>query len=416
MTNQNPKRRTSAERIRTDSTIKSAKPKEKEYTLTDGRGLHLLVKPTGAKLWRFRYTHGGKQKIISLGSYPAVSLAQARKLREEHHADLANGICPAEKRQQQKSYQEAETLTFRIVAERWFHIRSQVGPKLWSPATAVKVRRCLDNELYPYIGDKPIKSIQRRDLVSIRDRLTARGTHSLARDIRSWYLPRIFAYAMDQEWIDASPAVNLGVGEGAARAEAKSLESIDFKHLPELMAAIEASNAHILTQYFIKLLALIACRPSELRLAKWPEFDMKNAIWSIPAERMKMRRSHSVPLPRQAIEILKRIKAIRPDGFLFVVQGDKPISSASINNLLRRLTYTGKQTAHGFRHLLSTELHARGYNPDWIESQLAHKVAGIRGVYNQADYLEQRRGMMQEWANSLDDLREGTPLHVAAKS
>lgn len=409
MTNSKRQQRAATEQIKTDSTIKSAKPREKEYTLTDGRGLHLLVKPSGAKLWRFRYTFEGRQRVTSFGNYPAVGLAQARKLRELHHADLAEGINPVEKRQQEKIKQEAKTLTFKVVAERWYKGYAELAAKPWATATARKVRVYLEKDFYPAIGSKPIADVTRQELIAINERMEKRGAFDASKKAREW-LAAIFDDAFDRAEIPHNPAYRLKAGHRAKGVVTNPNPNVGFEGLPGLLEVVEASGAHILMKCYINLLARIACRPGELRLAQWSEFDIQNAVWNIPAERMKMRKAHSVPLSRQVIELLEQVRAVRPDGQLFVVRGDKPMTDMAGNMLLKRIGYAGRQTLHGFRHLLSTELHERGYNPDWIESQLAHKIEGIRGVYNQADYLDDRRAMMQAWADSIDTARSAAEV------
>lgn len=390
----------------TDHQIKNAKPQDKDYTLSDGRGLTLLVKSSGSKLWRLRYTINGKRAQISLGSYPDTSLARARLLREQHLTEVACGISPAEKRQQEKAEREAKQLTFKVVAERWYHGNTVVAAKPWAPATARKARIYLEKDLYPALGKMPIADVTRADLFKAVKRMEKRGAIDAAKKARQW-LVSIFDDAINAGELKDNPAVGMKASHSARGAETRSNPNVGFAGLPTLLETVEASGAHVLVKLATRLLALIACRPGELRQAKWCEFDLTNAVWTIPAERMKMRKEQKVPLSRQALEILEQVRMIRPEGHLFVVQGNKPITDMTINMMLKRLGYKGKQTAHGFRHLLSTELHERGYNPDWIEVQLAHIIPGMRGVYNGAQYLEQRRGMMQDWADSIDALCAG---------
>lgn len=406
MTNPTKRKRQPAQRITGDSMLKAVKPKAIEYTLTDGDGLHMLVKPNGAKLWRFRYTFSGKQKTISFGSYPSVGLAKARLLRAQHHADIAGGIDPVQQRQQEKLEQEAKTLTFKVVAERWYQGNAELAKRPWAPATARKVRIYLEKDFYPAIGNKPIADITRQELIAINERMEKRGAFDASKKAREW-LAAIFDDALDLGEIPHNPAHRLKAGHRAKGAESKPNPNVGFKGLPELLKAVDSSSAHTLIKLYVKLLALIACRPGELRLAQWSEFDLAGAVWTIPAERMKARAEQRVPLSKQAIELLEQVREIRPAGHLFIAQGDKPITDMAGNMLLKRIGYGGKQTLHGFRHLLSTELHERGYNPDWIEVQLAHIIEGMRGVYNGAEYLEQRRDMMQAWADSIDAATTG---------
>lgn len=403
------KKRAPAARITGDASVNSAKPKAKQYTMTDGRGLHLLVKPNGSKLWRLRYTFNGKQNMLSLGSYPDTSLARARMLREQHLTDIANGIDPSQKRQQDKIDQQAAMLTFKVVAERWFHGNTVLAQKKWAPATARKARIYLEKDLYPALGKMPMADITRSDLFKVVERMEKRGAIDAAKKARQW-LASIFDDAINAGELKDNPATGMKASAAGKGAAVSPNPNVGFAGLPELLANVEASGAHVLIKHAVKLLALIACRPGELRLAQWCEFDLDNAVWTIPAERMKARKEQQVPLSLQALEILEQVRMIRPEGHLFVVQGDKPITDMTINMMLKRLGYSGKQTAHGFRHLLSTALHERGYNPDWIEVQLAHIIPGMRGVYNGAEYLEQRRTMMQDWADSIDAAMSGASV------
>lgn len=390
----------------TDHVVRNAKPQEKDYTLGDGRGLMLLIKSNGSKLWRLRYTINGKRSQIGLGSYPSTSLARARLLREQHHSEVASGVNPVEQRQQEKAEREAELLTFKVVAERWFYGNTVLAKKPWASATARKARIYLEKDFYPALGKVPIGDISRSDLFKVIERMEKRGAIDAAKKARQW-LVSIFDDAINAGELKDNPALGMKASAAGKGAETKANPNVGFAGLPTLLADVEACGAHVLVKSAARLLALIACRPGELRQAKWCEFDLTSAVWTIPAERMKARKEQQVPLSRQALDVLERVRMIRPEGHLFVVQGDKPITDMTINMMLKRLGYNGRQTAHGFRHLLSTELHERGYNPDWIEVQLAHIIPGMRGVYNGAEYLEQRRAMMQDWADSIDAATAG---------
>lgn len=406
--NDSVRTRSSAPSIdRGGSSISSAKPKDKPYTMTDGGGLHLLVNPNGSKLWRFRYTFNGKQKQIGLGSFPDTPLVKARMMREKLHQQIAEGIDPSAQRKAERVEHQADTLTFRVVAERWYKGNAELAAKPWAPATARKVRIYLEKDFYPTIGSKPVADITRMELIAINETMEKRGAFDASKKAREW-LAAIFDDALDRGEIPHNPAHRLKSGHRAKGVTTRPNPNVGFEGLPALLKAVNDSGNHLVVKLAVKMLVLTAVRPGELRGASWSEFDLESATWHIPAERMKMRRTHSVPLPKQVLEILEQLKVINPDGCLFVLRGDKPFSEMTINVALRRLGYGGKQTGHGFRHLLSTELHQRGYNSDWVEAQLAHKIEGIRGVYNQADYLEQRRKMMQEWADSIDAAMSGS--------
>jgi integrase len=320
----------------TDSAIKTAKPKEKPYKLSDAHGLYLEITCSGSKLWRLKYRIAGKEKKLALGPYPTVSLAQARQKREEARELLA-------------------------------------------------------------------------ELVELVRKVEARGALNVAGKIRQW-LHQIFRFGLASGVVEANPATDLDVIAAPQRAT-RHHPHVTFAELPELLAKAEKANINALTRHAIRLLVLTAVRPGELRQAPWSEFDLAGATWTIPKERMKARRPHVVPLPLQAIAILRQLEEITGE-YPLVFPGqnnsDRPMSDNTINKALRLMGYEGRQTGHGFRHLLSTELNGRGYNRDWIERQLAHGDNNeIRDTYNHANYLEQRREMMQAWADSIGALCAG---------
>lgn len=391
----------------TEAAIKHAKPDAKAYKMTAGQGMYLLVSPSGSKLWRLKYRFDGKEKTLSFGAYPDVTLAQARLKREQARQQLAEGIDPSELLKEQRQQAKAETLTFKVVAERWYHGKAVLAKRPWAPATADKARLYLEKDLYPALGNRPIADITRMELIKLNESIEKRGAFDIAKKIRQW-LGAIFDDAYDKGEIPSNPAQNLKPSYRAEGVQRQHHAAVQFNELPAMLSAVDATGSHKLIKAAIRLLMLTAVRPAELRLAQWSEFDLDAGVWTIPAERMKMRRPHSVPLTAQVLELLAQIKAINPEGHLFIVQGGKPISENTINQTIKFAGYRGRHTGHGFRHLLSTELNERGYNSDWIEAQLAHASEDkIRATYNKAQYLEQRRGMMQDWADSIDALAAG---------
>jgi integrase len=392
----------------TDSAIKTAKPKERPYKLSDAHGLYLEITPTGSKLWRLKYRIAGKEKKLAIGAYPIIGLQQARQRRDEARQQMAEGIDPGEQKKAAKQAQKAEGLTFETLAREWYAYNA---PR-WAESTAYKAKLYLENDLIPGIGSQPIASINRPDLVKLVRKVEARGTLNAAGKIRQW-LHQIFRYGLAKGAVDSNPATDLDVVAAPAKA-ARHHPHIPMAELPELLEKLETAKLHTLTRYAIRLLTLTAVRPGELRAAPWAEFDLEAATWTIPKERMKARRPHVVPLPRQAVAILRQLHETTGSyALLFPGQQDstRPMSENTINKALRLMGYEGRQTGHGFRHLLSTELNGRGYNRDWIERQLAHGDADeIRDIYNHATYLEQRRGMMQEWADSIDTLCAGAKV------
>lgn len=387
-----------------DTTIRTAKPKDKLYRLTDANGLCLEVTPTGSKLWRYRYRFNGSAKMLALGAYPAVTLLKARQIRDESRQLLIEGIDPSEQKKTLKHAQKVEGLTFETLAREWFAYNA---PR-WAESTTYKAKLYLENDLIPGIGSRPVKSITRPELVELVRKVETRGTLNAAGKIRQW-LHQIFRYGLAKGVVDANPATDLSVVAAPPKA-ARHHPHVTFAELPELLSKVESANIHSLTRHAIRLLTLTAVRPGELRQAPWSEFDLEAGIWTIPKERMKARRPHVVPLPRQAVAILRQLKEIT-GRYSLVFAGanpERPMSENTVNKALRIMGYEGRQTGHGFRHLLSTELNGRGYNKDWIERQLAHGDSDeIRGTYNHAAYVEQRREMMQAWADSVDALCAG---------
>lgn len=382
-----------------DTTIRTAKPKDKLYRLTDANGLCLEVTPTGSKLWRYRYRFNGSAKMLALGAYPSVTLLKARQLRDGARQLLIEGTDPGEQKKTAKQAQKVEGLTFETLAREWFAYNA---PR-WAESTTYKAKLYLENDLIPGIGSRPVKAITRPDLVELVRKVEARGTLNAAGKIRQW-LHQIFRYGLAKGVVDANPATDLSVVAAPPKA-ARHHPHVTFAELPEMLAKSEAANIHSLTRHAIRLLTLTAVRPGELRQAPWAEFDLERATWTIPAERMKARRSHIVPLPRQAVAILRQLQEVtgRYELVFAGANPQRPMSENTVNKALRLMGYEGRQTGHGFRHLLSTELNGRGYNKDWIERQLAHGDSDeIRGTYNHAAYIEQRREMMQAWADSID--------------
>ena len=389
----------------TDSALKAAKPKDKLYRLPDANGLCLEVTPTGSKLWRYRYRFNGTPKMLALGKYPAVTLLEARQKRDTARKLLTEGTDPGEQKRATKQAQRADGVTFEALAREWFAYNA---PR-WAESTRYKAKLYLENDLIPGIGSRPVKAISRPDLVELVRKVEARGTLNAAGKIRQW-LHQIFRFGLASGVVDTNPATDLDVIAAPAKA-ARHHPHVSFAELPELLGKIDSTTISTLTRCAIRLLVLTAVRPGELRAAPWAEFDLDAAIWTIPKERMKARRPHVVPLPSQAVAILRSLEEISGSyPLLFPGQqsSDRPMSENTINKALRLMGYEGRQTGHGFRHLLSTELNGRGYNRDWIERQLAHGDKDeIRNTYNHATYLAQRKEMMQAWADSIDALYAG---------
>ncbi|MCS6715724.1 tyrosine-type recombinase/integrase [Proteus terrae] len=385
----------------TDIQIRKANPKEKPYTLNDGNGLSLLVEPNGSKGWRFRYRFAGKPKMISLGVYGQVTLAEARKKRDEAKKQLAENINPSDARKSEKiALRYATENTFYAVAMEWHSSKCST----WSDGYASEILRCFENDIFPYIGKRPIDQIAPLELLAVLQKIEKRGALEQANKIRR-RCGEVFRYAVITGRVKYNPAPDLA---GAMnKPETKHFPFLREDEIPDFVKALNNYQGSKITKYATQLLMLTGVRTVELRLAEWSEFDFDNAIWEIPKERMKKRRPHLVPLSPQVIAILNELKVIT--GYyplLFPGRNDvrKPISEASINKVIEKIGYKGRLTGHGFRHMMSTILHEKGFDSAWIELQLAHvDKNSIRGIYNHALYLENRMKMML-WYSAIFNL------------
>lgn len=381
--------------------IRAAKPREKPYKLSDERGLYLLVNPNGSRWWRFKYSRFGKERGLSLGVYPDVTLAMARKRRDEARTQLADGIDPSHKRKAEKL---SNANTFRAIAEEWLALQKD---KL-NVRTFDKAKYQLESFVYPRLGDTPITKISAPDLLAALRKIEIRGARETAHRTKQ-RCGQIFRYAIATGRAEQDVSVHL---RGAlAPVITKNRAAVtDPAEVGQLLRAIEGYSGSSVTAYALKLAPLTFVRPSELRLAAWSEFDLENAEWRIPAERMKMGELHIVPLSRQAVELFKELRSISGAGeyvFSSLRSARRPMSNNTVNAALRRLGYANDEmTGHGFRALASTLLNEQGWHPDLIELQLAHAERNkVRAAYNRAQRLPERRKMMQTWADYLDALR-----------
>lgn len=396
-----------------DTKIRSAKPGEKPYKLTDEKGMHLLVMPNGSKLWRLAYRFGGKQKLISLGAYPEVSLATARERRDEARKLLAAGIDPSAKRKAEKL---AQADTFRAVAEEFV---LKFEPK-WAPTYNEKVKARLA-WLYPVVGDKPISEIKAPDLLSAIRPLEAAGKAETARRTRSVAGQVIrYAIATGRAENDPTAALRGALAPVQGRHHAAVTEP---KAFGALLRAIDGYEGEPVTRAALRLLPLVFVRPGELRHAEWSEVDLDAATWAIPATKMKMKHDHIVPLSAQAVAILRELHPLtgrRSYVFPSLRTRDRPMSENTVNAALRRLGYDkDTMTGHGFRASARTLLdEVLGMRVDLIEHQLAHAVKDPLGrAYNRTAHLPERVEMMQRWADYLDGLKKGAdvvPIRRAA--
>ncbi|WP_426726650.1 tyrosine-type recombinase/integrase [Cronobacter dublinensis] len=384
-----------------DLQIKRAKPKEKPYTLNDGMGLSLLIDTAGSKGWRFRYRFAGKPKMISFGVYGEVSLAEARQKREECRSMLAKGINPSDARKAEKiALQFAHENSFEAVAREWHSTKTTT----WSEGYAKEVLNCLEKDIFPYIGQRPIEQIEPLELLTVLQKIEKRGALEQTSKIRR-RCGEVLRYAVATGRAKYNFAPDLAIA--LSKPKTQHFPFLTESELPAFVKALENYEGSQVTKYATQLLMLTGVRTIELRAAEWTEFDLDKALWEIPKERMKKRRPHLVPLSTQAIGILKKLRIITGHYILlFPGRNDvrKPMSEASINKVIKLLGYHGRLTGHGFRHTMSTILHEHGFDSAWIEMQLAHvDKNSIRGAYNHAQYLSGRKEMLQWYANNISN-------------
>ena len=393
----------------TDVFLKNALPKAKPYKVFDGEGLYIEIRPNGGKWWRLKYRHGGKEKRISLGTYPAVSLKQARTERSKARLLLDQGIDPSEDRKLSEKVETGEN-SFERVALEWF---SKNRPT-WSDSYAKKLLTRLEKDLFPWLGARDIDEITPPELLKVLRRMEARGALEKAHRARN-DCSRIFRYAIATGRAERDAAADLK-GAIAPRVTRHHPSITDPVEIGKLLRAIDAFEGSFTVRCALQLLPLVFVRTGELRHAEWSEFDIEGAVWRIPAEKMKMRAPHIVPLSRQAIAILTDLYALTGGGKL-VFPGarspTRPMSENTINAALRRLGYEkGEMCGHGFRSMASTRLNeSQQWAPDVIERQLAHgERNSVRASYNYAQHLEERTRMMQWWADYLDSLKRGAEV------
>ncbi|MDY0072388.1 MAG: integrase arm-type DNA-binding domain-containing protein [Thauera sp.] len=395
-----------------DVACRQAKPGEKARKLSDERGLYLLIQPTGGKLWRFDYRYEGKRKTLSIGAYPDVSLAAARMARDQAREQIAAGLDPMTQRKQARIERaEAAANSFELIAREW-HKQKSLS---WTESTRVRALAMLENDLFPWLGDRPIAEILAPELLATLRRIEARGAIESAHRAKG-LAGQVFLYAIATGRAERNPAADL---RGA-------LSPSVIKHFPAitevakvgpLLRALEIYKGSHVVRCALRLAPLLFVRPGELRQAEWSEIDLDAAEWRIPAAKMKKRRDHIVPLPVQAVAILNDLRPLTGHG-RYVFQGvrdhSRPMSEATVNAALRRLGYNTQKeiTGHGFRAMARTILHeVLDVEAAVIEHQLAHSVPDVLGeAYNRTKFLPQRRQMMQRWADWLDQVRDGAEV------
>ncbi|MWP46907.1 integrase domain-containing protein [Gilliamella sp. Pas-s27] len=388
----------------TDTQIKNAKPKEKDYTLSDGDGLYLLIKKTGSKIWRFNYIRPSTKKraLISFGHYPQVSLIDARNLRNESRDLIRQNKDPLEK----ELINTQKIRTLKSVADDWLILEKSQGYK---DETIKKSWQSLENHVFPYLGNTLITDITPTLFINILAPLkAARKFDMIKRVIRR--VNKIMDYAVNYELIESNKLIK--VGKVFESPTPTNMPSIRPDELPEFMQALSLANIELQTRCLIEWQLLTITRPSEAVGALWEEIDIKQRIWTIPASKMKMKRDHIIPLPYQAIKILEIMLPITSHKeFVFPsMKGsiNKPMSSQTVNMAIKRMGFDGRLVSHGLRSLASTALNEQGFNPDLIEASLAHADKNeVRSIYNRANYLEQRRELMNWWGDFVEQASQG---------
>lgn len=390
----------------TDLQISRVKPQEKQKALFDGGGLYLLVTPAGGKLWRFKYRFSGQGKILAFGAYPEISLGEARQRRDEARKHLANGVDPGDIKKALRSAAVAQTEEgFEVIAREW---HSKFAPT-WSTSHAATTLRRLEADVFPVLGERPLAEIKAPELLAMLRRVEARGALETAHRIRT-ICGQVFRYAIATGRADRDPAADL---KGALPPyKPKHLAAItDPAKVGDLLRAIDGYQGSFVVKCALQLAPQVFVRPGELRQAQWSEINFEQAEWNIPSERMKIKKSHSVPLSVQAMEILRELKALTGRSqFLFpsARSNARPLSNNALNAALRRMGFEkDEMTTHGFRALARTILdEVLGFRPEIIEHQLAHVVKDPLGrAYNRTTHLGERKKMMQDWADYLDRLK-----------
>lgn len=397
----------------TDAAIRAAKPSEKPRKLFDGEGLYLEIAPSGGKWWRLKYRWAGREKRLSLGTYPEVTLLEARRRRDDAKRSLVDGVDPSAKRRSEKMAANAAAgNTFESIARLWH----ESWKRTRTEKHAAQVLRRLEIDVFPKLGAMPITAIKAPDLVATAKAVERRGAHDLAR--RAIQISgQVFRYAVGHGLAEHNPARDIEPDDVLQPVVGRNYARVSQDRLPVLLQAINRYDGHERTRLALHLMSLTFLRTSELIGARWGEFDLSGKRWTVPAGRMKMPTPHIVPLARQTIAVLGALKeAGTGDELLFPGNTDheKPISNNTLLFALYRMGFKGEMTGHGFRGVASTALHEMGMEHAHIELQLAHQERDrVSAAYNYAQYLPQRAKLLQDWADHLDTVR-GEPIRFLA--
>lgn len=396
----------------TDTRAKNAKPAEKSYKVYDGGGLYLFVTPNGSKSWRYKYRLHGREYVFALGLYPDLGVKDARTEHAKARDLVEQGVHPlhARKKEALKRASEAEN-TFAAVTKEWM-AKKRSG---WSATYCQQLQTVMDDDVLPEIGALPIGDVSSAQILKIMKRVEGRGAPVLALNIRMW-CSAIYDYAVANGHAETNPAVPL---RGAVvRPKVKHNKRLTAAQIPGFYKKLQSFNGHRLTAIALELMLLTFVRTKELRQAEWTEFDLKERTWEIPAERMKMGEKHIVPLSDRALELIQELKTLTGAGkYLFPNRrrSKQCMSATTVNAALVRLGYEGRLSGHGFRGTASTQLHELGWRPELIERQLAHAERNkVKAAYNAAQYLVERRQMMQAWSDFVQTGGKVVPLKSVA--
>ena len=382
----------------------------------DGAGLFLDLTAAGGRYWRLKYRITGQEKLLALGVYPAVSLKDARELASQARQVIQSGDDPAEQRKAAKSKAVHESVnTFRAVALEWMEHQSA----RWEPLTRERIHASLESNVLKALGARPLASIKPLEVMNAVKAVEARGAGEQAGRVLQ-RVKAIFRWAVIHGRLESNPMLDLMPAEILKPREVKHRAALDAKELPAFLAQLDAYDGDPHTVHALRLLMLTATRPGEVRGARWDEVDMDAAMWTIPAERMKMRQEHRIPLSSQALELLQSMHTLsggRELIFPSPFYPSKPLSENTFNSAMARMGYKNLATAHGFRALFSTVANETGWRPDVIERQLAHKERNeVRAAYHRSTYMAERTKLLQWWADYLEGCKTGKVLHLRQRA
>ncbi|MCY6412492.1 integrase arm-type DNA-binding domain-containing protein [Acinetobacter sp. VNH17] len=384
----------------TDAQVRKIKPLDKKKRYSDEKGLYLEVTPSGGRFWRLKYRYNGRESTLTIGSYPEISLAQARRARDEARIQLYNNIDPNAVKNQRLQQMDESTL-FKSLAMEWMEDRKAVIKE----TTYLRDLSVFEKDLFPALGDMPIDQIKGKDVLACAKKIEERGAQEMAK--RSIPLAgRIFRFAIRKGLIENDPTPHLQ--EALKPRKVKHMARLDISEFPPFLERMDRYHGNPMIKTAIQLMTLTFVRTAELRMMEWDEINFETKLWRIPAEKMKMAQPHIVPLSRQALELIEKLRPLTGNKqYVFYNHSiAKPMSSNALLCVIRTMGYNGKMTGHGFRGLASTTLHEQGYMHDAIEIQLAHRVGNaVSQAYNHAQHLDYRIRMMQEWSDFIDSLR-----------